>query len=361
MRPGLQRQPDPRQRPDPRQQAVGLDLERLGAWCAARGLAAPPLTAERFPGGQSNLTARIEGSDGRALVLRRAPLGPLEQGAHDVLREGRILAALAGTGVPVPEVLGVESDPDVTGAAFLAMAVAPGRVVRTSADVADLAPTVRAAAAADLTAALAALHALDPDAIGLGDLASRSPHVPRLLRRWGGQLADAREAERAVLERGRDALATAAPPPGPVRLVHGDYRLDNVVLDPATGRVTAVLDWELATLGDPLTDLGTLLTAWTQPGDPVVPFPDPASLSEGMPDRAGLVASYVTAAGRLGGAGPDDPTVRFHMALAHWKLACIAEGVHRRRAAGQYGAREVADIGALVLPLAQRALDLLDG
>jgi aminoglycoside phosphotransferase (APT) family kinase protein len=357
MRPHQQ----PRPPTQPTQPPVGLDLDRLGAWCAARDLAAPPLTAERLPGGQSNLTARIEGADGRTLVLRRAPLGRLEHGAHDVLREGRVLTALAGTGVPVPAVLGLEPDPDVTGAPFLAMAVAPGRVVRSAADLADLAPSVRSAAAEGLTGALAALHALDPDDIGLGDLASRSPHVPRLLRRWAGQLAEAREAERAVLERGRDALAAAAPASGPARLVHGDYRLDNVVVDPGSGRVTAVLDWELATLGDALTDLGTLLTSWTEPRDPVAPFPDPASLAEGMPDRTALVAAYAAATSRHGGAAPDDATVRFHTALAHWKLACIAEGVHRRRAAGQYGSPEVADIGVLVLPLAERALDLLDG
>lgn len=345
---------------------VGLDLAALGRWCAERDLAAPPLRATAYPGGRSNLTARVEGSDGRALVVRRAPLGGLEHGAHDVLREGRIMAALAGTGVPVPTVLGTEPDPAVTGAPFLATAVVSGRVVRTAADVADLPVDVRRAMAADLARVLARLHTLDPAEVGLGDLGSTSPHVPRLLRRWGGQLERARDAERALLERARDALAAAVPPPGPPRLVHGDYRLDNVVVDPATGRVAAVLDWELATLGEPLTDLGTLLTAWTEDRDAVVPFPDPPSRAPGMPDRAGLTAAY---AGAAGGA-VDGAAVRFHTALGHWKLACIAEGVHRRVAAGQYGddaadvattSADGAGIGALVAPLAGRALDLLGG
>ncbi len=336
---------------------VGLDLTALGRWCAQRDLAAPPLRATAYPGGRSNLTARVEGADGRALVVRRAPLGGLEHGAHDVLREGRIMAALAGTDVPVPEVLGAEPDPAVTGAPFLATAVVPGRVVRTAADVADLPAHARGAVASDLARVLARLHALDPADVGLGDLGSTSPHVPRLLRRWGGQLERARDAERALLERARDALAAAAPPPGPPRIVHGDYRLDNVVVDPATGRVAAVLDWELASLGEPLSDLGTLLTAWTEDGDAVVPFPDPPSRAPGMSDRAGLTAAYAAAGGDV-----DAAAVRFHTALGHWKLACIAEGVHRRVAAGQYGDGADgggADLGPLVAPLAGRALDLL--
>jgi aminoglycoside phosphotransferase (APT) family kinase protein len=342
---------------------VGLDLEALGRWCGTRDLAAPPLTATPYPGGQSNLTARLTGADGRALVVRRAPLGGLEHGAHDVLREGRIMAALADSGVPVPRVLGAEADASVTGAPFLAASVVPGRVVRTASDVADLPVEVRATVATEVARVLGRLHVLAPADVDLGDLGSNSPHVPRLLRRWGGQLERARDAERVLLERARDALAAAAPPPGPARLVHGDYRLDNVVVDPATGRIAAVLDWELATLGEPLSDLGTLLTAWTEDGDAVVPFPDPPSRAPGMPDRAGLTAAYAAAVG--GTVDPD--AVRFHTALGHWKLACIAEGVHRRRAAGQYGASALgadgsadpSDIGALVAPLARRTLDLL--
>lgn len=337
-------------------ETLGLDAAAVGRWCADRDLLEPPVVASPYPGGRSNLTARLEGADGRAVVLRRAPLGELEHGAHDVIREGRIMATLAGTDVPVPEVLGTEPDPGVTGAPFLVTAVVPGRVVRTAADLADLDHGIRTALALDLAGVLGRLHRLLPTELGLGDLATSTPHVPRLLRRWGGQIDRARPRERDLLQRARDALEAAAPPPGPSRLVHGDFRLDNVVVDVATGRVVGVLDWELATLGEPLTDLGTLLAVWTEPGDDLVPLPDPPSLAAGMPGGSALAAAYRDAAGR--GIDPDE--LAFHLALAQWKLACIAEGVHRREAAGQHGGRTRGpDLGAIVAPLAERALDLV--
>jgi len=328
---------------------------RLGAWLAARGLTGPEVTWSRISGGHSNLTDRVVDTAGRSVVLRRPPPTAHEHGAHDVVREGAIVAALAGTDVPVPAVLGTEDDPRPLGAPFLVMEDVPGTVVRTGSEAAALGPA-GPAAARDHAAVLARLHRLDPAGLPLPAalhrrLGTDGADVTRLLDRWGAQVPRARPAHRDLLGRTLSALRARRPAPVAVRLLHGDYRLDNVVIDPSTGRVRAVLDWELATVGDPRTDLGSLLAVWTATDDPFHPLPDPPSHAPGMPDGDALVAAYA----EVTGTAPTD--LGYFTALALWKYACIVEGVQRRLADGAPAGGP--DLGDLTAPLATRALELL--
>lgn len=336
---------------------AGADDDRaLGAWLTARGLTGPEVTRTRLTGGLSNVTERVTDAEGRTVVLRRPPPTAREHGAHDVVREGAVLRALAASDVPVPRVLGVAADGDAVGAPFLVMEDVAGTVLRTAAEAGALGAAA-GTAALDHAEVLGRLHRLDPAALDLPEglrrraAADGAAHVRRLLDRWGEQVPRARPEHRDALARALARLRDGVPPAVPSRLLHGDYRLDNVVVDPATGRVRAVLDWELATVGDPRTDLGSLMAVWSAPDDAFHPFPDGPSLAPGMPGRDDLVAAHAAAAGTR----PSD--LAYFTALALWKYACIVEGVHRRRAAG--APSDGPDPGDRTGPLARRALDLL--
>jgi aminoglycoside phosphotransferase (APT) family kinase protein len=329
----------------------GLDLDAVARWLEERTALRGPLTASVLPGGRSNLTYRIEDGEGRRVVLRRPPLHGVLQSAHDVAREHRILTALSSSGVPVPRCLGLEEDTEVTGAPFYVMEHVDGVVVR-SAEVARsaLAPAARAAASRDLVDVLARLHAVDLEGVGLASLARHEDYLGRQLRRWKRQLDQVRTRDVAILDEVHDRLVARIPAQGPATIVHGDYRLDNLLLDPSTGAVTAVLDWELTTLGDPLADLGLLLVYWAEPGDEAPLLPDLPTLVEGFWDRDALVDRYVTRSGR------DVAEVGFHVAFGLWKLACILEGVYRRQQDGAYGEQAGQEgFGPLVLTLGEQA------
>ena len=294
--------------------------------------ARPPLRFERLPGGRSNLTYRVRDAAGGDFVLRRPPLHGVLQSAHDMAREHRIIAALAGTDVPVPAALGLCEDPAVTGAPFYVMAYVDGAVPRDEATVtAAFDEQARAAAADSLVDALVALHGVDPDAVGLGQLGRREGYLERQLRRWKRQLEQSRTRELPVLDEVHRRLEAAVPAQvGPARVVHGDYRLDNVILSPA-GRVLAVLDWELCTLGDPLADVGLLLVYWAEPGDTALPLGTAPTRLPGFPPRAALTAAYAARSGRA------VDQLDYYMAFGYWKLAVILEGVYARYTAGAYG------------------------
>jgi aminoglycoside phosphotransferase (APT) family kinase protein len=334
----------------------GIDAAAVTAWFQAEVPAArPPLTFERLPGGRSNLTYRVRDAAGADFVLRRPPLHGVLQSAHDMAREHRIIAALAGTDVPVPAAVALCEDPAVTGAPFYVMGYVDGTVPRDEATVvAAFDERARAAAADSLVDALVALHRVDPDAVGLGQLGRREGYLERQLRRWKGQLEQSRTRELPVLDEVHRRLAAAVPAQvGPARVVHGDYRLDNVVLSPA-GRVLAVLDWELCTLGDPLADLGLLLVYWAEPGDTELPLGTAPTTLPGFPTRAELAEAYAARSGRA----VDE--LDYYQAFGYWKLAVILEGVYARYAAGAYGQgddqtwRAFADT---VVQLADRALE----
>jgi aminoglycoside phosphotransferase (APT) family kinase protein len=332
----------------------GLDRARLEGWFAANvDGATPPLAYERIAGGRSNLTFRVTDADGGAWILRRPPLGSRLGSAHDMGREHRILTGLAQTAVPAPTPVALCSDVEVTGAEFYVMDFVEGVVLRDEADVeAAFAEPDRRRVGEALVDTLVELHAVDPDAAGLGELGRRDGYAERQLRRWKRQWDDSKTRELAAMEEAHRLLAARVPEQRDTSIVHGDYRLDNAIVTPA-GDVAAVVDWELCTLGDPLADLGLLLDYWAQPGDEVVPLTRAPTLAAGFPTREELAARYAERSGR------DIAQLDFFVALGYWKLAAILEGVYARYAAGAYGETtdEFRSFGTIVEQLASAALD----
>jgi aminoglycoside phosphotransferase (APT) family kinase protein len=294
---------------------------------------APPLSFELIAGGRSNLTYRVTDSAGSAWVLRRPPLGQVLATAHDMGREHRVMSALEPTDVPVPTMVGLCTDIEVNGAPFYVMDFVDGIVARDRAAAEQLSDDQRATAGADVADVLARIHAVDPAAVGLGDLGRTEGYVERQLRRWYRQWNDSKTRELAAVDQVHEALAARVPSQGPATIVHGDYRLDNCLLGD-DGHIAAVLDWELCTLGDPLADVGLLLVYWTDPADVRSALPDAATLLPGFPTKAALVARYAEASGR------DVSEVDYFVALGYWKLACILEGVYARYAGGAMGRAE---------------------
>jgi aminoglycoside phosphotransferase (APT) family kinase protein len=290
----------------------------------------PPLGFELIAGGRSNLTYRVTDTAGHAWVLRRPPLGQVLATAHDMGREHRIISALAPTDVPVAPVVGLCDDEAVNGAPFYVMGFVEGLVARDAAAAQGLDVGARARAGDQIADVLARIHAVDPDAVGLGDLGRRESYVERQLKRWYGQWQKSKTRDLPVVDEVHAALAARIPEQGPAAIVHGDYRLDNCLLAP-DGSIAAVLDWELCTLGDPLADVGLLLVYWAEPGDPHPALLEAATTLEGFPDRAAMVERYATASGR------DVAAVDYFVALGYWKLACILEGVYARYRGGVMG------------------------
>ncbi|MCK9250379.1 MAG: phosphotransferase family protein [Solirubrobacteraceae bacterium] len=301
----------------------GIDHEPVVAWL--RGVLPDlrePASFVRVGDGRSNLTYRVEGADGHRWILRRPPLGPRLPSAHDMVREHRLIAALHPAGIPVPEPLGLCEDEAVTGAPFYVMEHADGHVLASREAADPLTHDARRTAGLDLVDTLARLHAVDVDAVGLGDLGRHHGYGERQLRRWIGQWAASKTREVPAIERVHARLEAGIPTQHRVSIVHGDYKLENVIVGD-DGRVRAILDWELCTLGDPLADLGLLLVYWTEPGDPE-PRISTAPLADGFPSRDEVVARYADA------SGLDLSGLPFYRALGAWKLAIILQGVVRR-------------------------------
>jgi aminoglycoside phosphotransferase (APT) family kinase protein len=315
--------------------------------------AQPPFTLYRLPGGNSNLTYRLADRAGGSWVIRRPPEGEILATAHDMLREARVLAALADAGLPVPRVHARCADPDVIGAPFFVMAFVPGVTCLNSADAERLLGTrERVRAGESLAATLAALHRRDPDRLGLGDLGRRDGYLERQLARWLRQWNTGRIRELPAIGQAAGLLGARIPGQVRVALVHGDFRLDNCVLDP-DGSVRAVLDWEICALGDPLADLGLLLAYWAEPGDEVRALQDPPTATSGFPDRHRMREAYLAA------AGLDTVDIAYYTAFAWWKLACVVEGAYARAMrGGTVRGRPAASYAAQAERLAGQALRL---
>lgn len=329
----------------------GLDEERLTQWLSAQlPDVRPPLSFHRAAHGYSNLTYRVEDAAGRSYVVRRPPIGPLLPSAHDMVREHRILAALAPTGIPVPRPLALCTDDEVTGAPFFVMEHHAGYVIADRSQGGALDEPGRRTASLSLIRVLADLHAVDVDMVGLGDLGRREAYAARQVRRWRRQWEGSRTEGVPAVERVAQALESAVPQQHEVSIVHGDYRLDNVILDDA-GQVRAVIDWELCTLGDPLADLGLLLVYWAEAADGEPVFGDPATVLAGFLTRHELVAAYAEASGN------DLSALGYYYTLGYWKLAIIVQGIYRRWLENPVnGGARAASLGPSVGRLADAAL-----
>lgn len=331
---------------------AGVDVVALDAW-RQRELpgVAPFVAIERIAGGRSNLAFILTGEDDRRWVLRRPPLGHVLATAHDVVREARIMVAAAGT-VPVPRVVGIAEDDTVLGAPFFVMEFVDGRVLR-NAEAAAEAPTVcRAGAGGALVEALAALHAADVDQLGLGHLRRPSPYIERQLGRWKKQWDATTDGTHSLMDDLHRYLVANAPTGGVEVLVHSDPKLDNCVLGD-DGSLRALLDWELAAIGEPLADLAMALALWAEPGDDEVALQDPPTRVGGFAPRVELVERYRAAA-----ATPaDDDALAYYLTFSYWKLAGIVQGVRFRleRAAMGDGAPDPAPFAAQVERLARLA------
>ena len=289
-----------------------------------------PLSFERISGGRSNMTFGVRDSAGHAWALRRPPLGKRLGSAHDMGREHRVIAALQDTPVPVPPVIGLCEDEAVNDAPFYVMGFVDGPVLRSAEEASIFEEGDRRAIGDRVVDTLVAIHEVDPDQVGLGELGRKEAYVERQLKRWQGQWEKSKTRELAVVDDVHDRLSSRIPEQGPATIVHGDYRLDNMILSPS-GEVAAVVDWELCTLGDPLADVGMLLVYWSQAGDDFMPLFAPATIAPGFPKRDDVRERYAERSGR------DLSQIDFFIALGFWKLAIILEGVYARYASGQYG------------------------
>lgn len=312
-----------------------------------------PLTARQIAGGRSNLTFFLTDAANRRWVLRRPPLGHVMATAHDVAREARVLQALADA-VPVPSVIGTGHDRD--GMAYYVMDEVCGQVIRTAADAGTLDPSARTRCGHSLMKGLARLHRVEPEAVGLGSLGRGTDYLKRQISAWQRMGDQYRNQPFPEADEVRDRLLATAPRQEHVSLVHGDYRLDNVLVA-GDGSLNAILDWELCTRGDPSVDLAVCLYYWTEATDLIHPFPDPPTIGRGFLTREELLAAYVAAGGR------ELPRREYYFAYAAWRLALVLEGVLGRFAAGAYGNPDPAEQNRLsrtVKLLVAHAEELLD-
>jgi aminoglycoside phosphotransferase (APT) family kinase protein len=309
---------------------AGVDAERVGRWLAAHveGLTLP-VEFDLVSGGRSNLTYRLTDASGAVYALRRPPLGGVLSTAHDMSREWRFISALHPTPVPVARPVAYCQDTAVTGAEFYLMGFVDGLVLADRAAGLELPPPARPRAADQVIEVLVALHSLDPVAVGLGELVRRTGYVERQLRRWHAQVhASISEdlALLALLDEVHDLLARRVPAQH-TGIVHGDYRPGNLAFGP-DGTVHAVFDWELATTGDPMADLGWLAASWHDPGEDTPSVTPGPSTAPGFPARALVVDRYAGLSGR------DVSDLPYWVAFARWRSACIGAGVRARYLAG---------------------------
>ncbi len=309
-------------------EAVGIDVDHVTRWFEENVPGTtPPLDFLLIAGGRSNLTFKVTDRAGHAWVLRRPPTGHVLPTAHDMAREHRIITALAPTPVPVPAPLGLCTDEAVNGAAFHVMSYLDGHVLRDATIAASLyTPSQRRAIGFSLVEVLAQLHAVDVDDVGLGGLGRKEAYMDRQLQRWYGQFkTSTQETGRSVplVDSVHDRLAAAVPEQQGATLVHGDYRLDNAVLDD-DGGILGILDWETCTVGDPLADVGLLMVHWAEPGGEASALGVVPTTADGFPSQSEMKARYAERTG----CGVDD--LDFYIAFGYWKLACILEGVFTR-------------------------------
>jgi aminoglycoside phosphotransferase (APT) family kinase protein len=325
-----------------------VDERALGDWLTANveGFAGP-LTLTKFPSGQSNPTYRIHATSGD-YVLRRKPFGPLLPSAHAVDREYRLLSALHPLDFPVPEPLALCSDPDVIGAIFYVMEMAKGRPYANGA-LPDFDPATRTRMYEQLVDTLAELHTIDPDQADLADFGRPGNYFERQVARWTRQYRDSETDYIPEMERLIAFLPETLPEQSRTSIVHGDYRIDNVVFD-GDGTLTAVLDWELATLGDPLADFSYLAMQWMMPADGAAGLAGLDLLALGIPTLEQIVLRYSERSG-VSVANQLD----WYFAYNLFRLAGIVQGIKKRVIDGTASHAQAAEMAKRVPMLAQTA------
>lgn len=337
--------------------SLDLPVDSLSAYLEAhvagfRG----PLTATKFKGGQSNPTYRIDAASG-VYVLRRKPPGKLLPSAHAVDREFRVLNALHGTAVPVARPLHLCADETVIGSMFYLMEFVDGRIFWDP-SLPDLSPQERAQVYDGIIDAMAALHTLDPAAVGLGDYGKPGNYFQRQLVRWSEQYRASETRPIAAMDALIDALPARCPADdGAMALAHGDFRIDNLMFHRDAPNVAAIVDWELSTLGHPLADLGYFCMALRLPRNPALPGLaglDRAAL--GIPEEAALLQRYARTTGR---AIPEDWP--FVLAFSFFRLAAIAQGVAKRAEQGNASSEQAMQAGRMTELLAKMGVDALNG
>jgi len=313
----------------------GIHNENVTAWFEQNvAELTTPLSFELIAGGHSNLTFAVTDAAGKCYVLRRPPLGHVLESAHDMGREHKIISALAGSTIPVAATLALCTDLSVNDAPFYVMEYVSGPVLHDVEIAAQLSNEQRYDLGLQVVDVLAELHQIDPDQVGLGDLGRKEAYLARQLKRWNRQWEASKTHEIPAMEETSRLLAEQMPEQIGATIVHGDYRLGNMIID--AGKLRAVLDWELCTLGDPLADVGYLLNAWTQPGENEGDTTPTAA--GGFPDRDVLSQRYTAATGR------DLSGINYYRAFSHWRLAAIGQGVYKRYLVGAMGENRDIDL-----------------
>jgi aminoglycoside phosphotransferase (APT) family kinase protein len=326
----------------------GIDIDRVSSWLEANIAGArSPFEFALIAGGRSNLTYAVTDADGERFVVRRPPLYQVLATAHDMGREHRIISAVGQTDVPVPRALGLCTDPEVNGAPFYVMSYVDGIVLDSPERASALPMELRHKVSEHLIDVLADLHAVDVDAVGLGDLAKREGYVERQVKRWSTQWEQSKTRELEAIDEVAVQLREHLPVQQGVAIAHGDYRFGNCLTDVVDGRINAVLDWELCTLGDPLADLGYLGVYWND-GDAELARANDPTPAGGFPSYSDLVERYARRTGR------DVSGIGYYIAFSCWRLAVISEGVYSRYVHGAMG--EDGDVDLAVFKESTEAL-----
>lgn len=330
-----------------------VDIDRLAQYLRTVVDLSGPVAVEILSGGRSNLTY-LGRSGSSEYVLRRRPLGPIAAGAHDMAREYRVQAALQHSGLPLARVYGYCDDESIMGAPFYVMSRVHGRVFHQRADVADLTPTQARQISEATVGVLRRLHEVDAAAVGLADLGRPEGFVARRISRWLDQWRSSEHREHPLVEPIGARLTGQVPDVADSTLVHGDYRLGNMIIAPgAPAPVAAVLDWEMSTRGDPLTDLAHLLVYWDRTRGRLTHDSQTISEHPGFLGSAALATRYAELSGR------DIGTLPFYMAFEHWRAAIIKEGIYSRTRKFATDEGEGDDIGDTVSLHLEEAADIL--
>ena len=338
----------------------GLDTDALAAWLETErpGLLSGPLEASLITGGKSNLTYTV--SDGTTdVIVRRPPLGHVLATAHDMVREHRVITALGPTDVPVPNTYALCEDETVVGAPFYVMERVDGTPYNRATQLEALGPDRTRTITERMIDTLVALHAVDPAEVGLSDFGRPDGYLERQVRRWKKQLESSRSREIAGMDELIARLERDIPTGGDSTIVHGDYRLDNLLVDDDADTINAVLDWEMSTLGDPLTDVAVLV-AYQQLAEALQEPGTPSGAVKAMVTDAPRAPGYLSSDEVLeryhAQSGRDVSDLDFHLALAYFKLAVILEGIHYRHSHGQTLGGGFEGIGDLIEPLVAAGL-----